>query len=80
MVYTDCDKASQFKFKINENFVWSFLNQKNILDYQNLDVRRISEIVEDRINLIDLSKYSIIPIHKIILKVLEENKDEKRCE
>ena len=76
MVYKECVLASQFRIALNEDFVWQFLRE-NYERYYHLNVKKIAELCEDALNLVNLLENKMINVDKILR--LEILKEYKRC-
>lgn len=73
MVFTEPPQALQFRIELNKNYMYEFLN-KTSHNCQSIDVQRLTELVEDRLNMIDILKNATIKVHTVIRQVLHEQK------
>ena len=79
MVYWTDTTSSQFRIEINGNFIWDFLYQQNYKNYRTYPVALIADLVEDSLNMINISKNSRLDLHDIIrfqISLALKNKDE----
>ena len=74
MTYSDYPQSSQFRFNLNVQFVWGYLRKHfPKVNLSGIDVNRVAEIVEDEINMIDLSVRPSINVLHIFRTVLKKD-------
>ena len=74
MVFIEPPQALQFRIELNKNYMYEFLANKTSDNCQSIDVQRLTELVEDRLNMVDILKNPTIKVHKVIKQVLHEQK------
>ena len=74
MVFTEPPQALQYRIELNKNFMYQFLVLKTSTELTDINVQRLTELVEDRLNLIDILISPTINVHNVIKQVLHDPK------
>ena len=72
MVFTEPPQALFFRIELNKNYIYAFLAQKTKYTCFDLDVQKVAELVEDRLNVVDIMKTPTLNIHNVIRSVIHE--------
>ena len=74
MVFIEPPQALQYRIELNKNYMYEFLAHKTSHNCQSIDVQRLTELVEDRLNMVNILKNPTIKVHSVIRQVLHEQK------
>ena len=77
MVFTEVPQALLFRIELNTNYLCAFIAQKTTYRIQHFDLQQLTEVIEDRLNLIDILTNPIVNFTKIVKEELR-NYESKR--
>ena len=72
MVFTEVPQALLFRIELNTNYVCAYIAQNTKIPIVKYDLRRLTEELEDRCNLVDLMKTPTINVGKLLKDILHE--------
>ena len=70
MVFTEVPQALLFRIELNTNYLCAFIVHHTRYRVQHYNLQLLTEIIEDRLNLIDILKHPVINFAEIIKEEL----------
>ena len=76
MPFTEVPQALLFRIELNTNFICAFIANKVNAKLIHYDLPRLTGIIEDRLNMVDLLEDPLLQVHKIIRQELKNYEKE----